>query len=153
MSPRSVLAHRRSLPLVLLVAAVVGSGCGGAVKPPPNADVSGKVYYKGQPLPGGLVSFVTVKGGFASGGTIDENGNYKVTAPVGEVLVTVDNTMLKTGRGVPREGPHPKNPDAPAPQEMKGRYVAIPNKYANADQSGLKYTVVEGPQTYDIKLE
>ncbi len=144
----------RCAPLWLLVAAVVGGCSGEAVKPPPSAEVSGKVLFNGKPVSGGEVTFVAVKGGFASGGRIDESGNYKVTAPVGEVKITVDNRMLQKGRGAPRAGgPMLKKPDGPTPQEMKGQYVALPPKYATADRTDLTYTVVSGSQSHDITLE
>jgi hypothetical protein len=141
--------------LGLLMAAAIW-GCSGGTKPPPSAEVSGKVTYKGQPVPGGEVTFVTVKGGYASGGRIDENGNYKVTVPVGDVKITVDNTMLgRGGRGAPRGGGGGmlKRPDSEAPTEWKGHYIDLPSKYANADQTDLTYTVVAGSQTHDITLK
>jgi len=145
------LGWLRCAPLSLLVAAVV-CGCTSPPKPPPSAEVSGKVLYKGQPVSGGEVTFIAIKGGFASGGIIDENGNYKVTVPVGEVKITVDNRMLQKGRGAPKAGPMLKNPNAEQPKEMKGHYVALPAKYASADQTDLTYTVVIEPQTHDITL-
>jgi hypothetical protein len=125
--------------------------------------VSGKVLIDDKPLPGGEISFVTVKGGFASSGKIDENGNYKLSAPVGEVTITVNNAMLQgqaphkgaKGKGgggpPPKELPHPKQVAADV-QPTKGHWVSIPSRYSNADTSELKYTVKEGPQTYDVKL-
>jgi hypothetical protein len=146
--------RRWAAPLALWTAAVI-CGCSGS-KAPSSAEVSGKVTYNGRPVTGGQVTFVTVKGGYASGGVIDENGNYKVTVPVGDVKITVDNSMLgRGGRGVPRGGGGGmlKRPDSEAPTEMKGRYMDLPSKYANADQTDLTYTVVAGPQTHNIELK
>jgi len=159
MSPRIVQAWAARLPLrgcfttwLLLAAAVCG--CTGSVKPPPSAEVSGQVLFKGKPLPGGEIAFVAIKGGFASNGPIDENGNYKVTVPVGAVKITVDNRMLQKARGAPKAGGPMlgKKPDAEQPKEMKGHYVDLPSKYANADKTDLTYTVVDGPQTHEITL-
>jgi hypothetical protein len=138
-------------------------GCGpSSPRSAEHAEVSGKVLIDNKPLPGGEISFVTVKGGFASSGKIDENGNYQVKAPVGEVTITVNNGMLQNqqprrgkgpggGGAAPKELPHTKQA-APDVQPTKGHWVSIPSRYSNADSSDLKYTVKEGPQTYDVKL-
>jgi hypothetical protein len=145
----------RCLALCLLMLAVGGSGCGGGGHKTKNietAEVSGKVLFRGKPLPGGRVTFLD-SGGAAQGGNIDENGNYKVAAPIGDVKIGVDNRALEPTR---ERGPKPpvlKRPDADAPETIKGRYVEIPNKYYSPTESGLTYKVVSGAQTYDIKLD
>jgi|YelNatPaOPRAMG01_1025707.scaffolds.fasta_scaffold179848_1 hypothetical protein len=141
--------------------ALIG-GCGKNPKSVEHAEVTGKVLYEGKPLPGGQVTFVTVNGGFVSSGHIDQNGNYRISAPVGEVIIGVDNSMLQPGGGggkgkgggnAPKGGAvHPNRPDSESENPIKGRWVNIPLTYADPQQSGLKYTVKPGPQTYDIKL-
>lgn len=142
--------------------------CVAGCKQPPrsteHAEVSGKVLIDNKPLPGGQISFVAVNGGFAASGNIDENGNYQIKAPVGEVTITVNNGALqvqqprKTGmKGKGGGGPPPKDlphtkEAAPEVQAVKGHWVSIPSRYANADSSELKYTVTAGQQTYDVKL-
>jgi hypothetical protein len=124
-----------------------------------QVEVKGKVTFKGEPLPGGRVTFTPVRrrGGIAVNAPIDENGEYKIMAPVGEVAIAVDN------RGLPgeiqRRGPQPtrpeplKRPGSEAPQELKGQYVAIPDKYYDTASSGLKYKVEDKEtQTHDIVL-
>jgi hypothetical protein len=145
---------RPAFPLWLLIAAVA-CGCSGGSKTPSTAEVSGKVTFNGQPVPGGMITFVATKGGFSSGGKIDENGMYKVpSAPVGEVKITVDNSMLMgKGRGAPAQGPMLKRPGAEQAEEMKGHYIDLPAKYAQADKTDLTYTVVSGAQTKDIELK
>jgi len=126
------------------------------------AEVSGKVLYQGKPLPGGTITFVNKNGpAFASGGNIDENGNYKVQAPVGEVKVSVNNAHLAPpggmGRGkgpsAPAIKPGLKRPGSEEPNKEKGQFVPIPDKYSDPDQSGLNYTINKGSQTLEIKLE
>ncbi len=68
-----------------------------------RAKVTGKVLLQGKPLPGGRVTFLSVNGGFASSDVIDENGNYQIEAPVGDVKIAVDNSMV--GGGGRRGGP------------------------------------------------
>jgi hypothetical protein len=141
----------------------LAAGCGqNKKKEPPYAEVSGTVFYKGKPLPGGEVTFVN-EGGFVGNATIDENGKYSVKAPTGPVKISVDNGMLQppgaaaAGRGrgpsPPKTMPGLKRPDSEPPKKMPGKYVPIPQKYANPEESGLTHTVTSGSQTFDIKLE
>jgi hypothetical protein len=119
-------------------------------------DLSGKVLHKGRPLPGGEVNFITVDG-FPSKGRIDEKGNYKISAPLGEVRISVDNRMLEKVRSstpIPKEAPMrgAGRPDAGAPDPVKGTYVEINGKYYDPSTSGLIYTVTKGETTHDIEL-
>ncbi len=142
---------------VLLLAA--GCGSSGPPREVDRAEVSGKVLFKNKPLPGGRVTFVLSKGGFSASGDIDENGQYKVMAPVGDVQIGVDNRMLeppKKDKKGKKEAPKPPpiklpgDPDVPPP---KGKYLKIPEKYADPGKSGLSYKVEKGTQTHDINLD
>jgi hypothetical protein len=138
-------------------------GCGTNVQHEvEHAEVSGKVLYEGKPVPGGQVGFVTVSGGFAASGNIDENGNYEIKSPVGEVIITVTNSMLqsggggkggakKGGGGKPKDLPHPGKQSGEA-KAVEGHWVQIPSKYSDASSSDLRYTVKPGPQTHNIEL-
>ena len=139
------------------------TGCKKSLHSTQHEEVSGRVLFKGNPLPGGRVTFAALEGGFASSQPIDENGNYKINAPIGDVLISVDNRMFQpkgaAGKGkrptqTPGPDQHPKRPDSQVEAEpTKGRrYVPIPVRYANCDTSGLTYTVKPGPQTHDIEL-
>ena len=121
-----------------------------------HAEVSGKVLFAGKPLPGGRITFRAANGTFAASEVIDENGNYKISAPVGDVKIAVDNTMLRMkGKG----GGPPKGMKAPRPpgaekeaKPITGRYVNIPSQFMDPDASGLTYTVTGGAQTHDVEL-
>ena len=157
---RALLA-RRSACCVLMGLLAWMAGCDRAPRESDHAEVSGQVTIDKKPVPGGQISFVAAKGGFAAAATIDENGNYKINAPVGEVTITVNNTALqaqqprvgkKGGAGggpPPKELPHPKQADA---QPIKGHWISLPSRYANADSSELKYTVTQGPQTHNVEM-
>ena len=148
--------NTRLLPLCILLLAV---GCSSNRKSAEYSEVTGKVLYQGKGLPGGRVTFVS-SDGFSGSANIDENGEYKISAPIGEVKISVDNRMLAGGTST-RKGPGApdttkqilKRPGSEEPQKMKGQYVSIPEKYASPDQSGLKYKVVKGSQTHDIPIE
>ena len=87
------------LGLVLLIPVL--TGCSPAI-----GKVSGKVTYKGQPVPGGLITFrpadpaknsITVE--------LDTEGRYSATLPAGDVTVIIDNRELE---------PRPSMPSMPA---------------------------------------
>ncbi|HEY7314101.1 MAG TPA: hypothetical protein VH643_32420 [Gemmataceae bacterium] len=131
----------------------LAAGCNRQPRSAAHADVSGKVLLQGQPLPGGRVTFTAVKGGFSSTGDIKEDGSYRINAPVGEVMVGVDNSMLqKTRRGAPKQQPRLRPPGAEEEHPIKGRWVNIPSQYSDPQTSGLKYTVTSGAQNHDIEL-
>ena len=158
--------------LLSIVAVVVGCGQG-------KGKLSGQVLWNGAPLPGGKVTFrpadpkanpVVVE--------LDEGGNYEVSLPTGEVLVSVDNRDLEprpapiagTSLNLPpevrdaisktkKEGAPPAPPadgnqtSASPSSKPRGQYVRIPDKFYTIDTSGLKYTVPSGNQKQDIELK
>lgn len=140
-----------SLGLLILMA-----GCNNIRKGEEQAEVSGRVLFQGKPLPGGRVSFVAVNGGVGASETIDESGNYKIKAPIGDVKIGVDNSMLEPkrfGGGPPKSMKHPKPPNSSSDaKSVKGQYVRIPREYKDPSTSGLSYTVQKGAQTHDIEL-
>jgi len=148
-----------ALTLGLLVLVV---GCSGKRKSAEYGEVSGRVFYKGSPLPGGRITFVAPDG-YNGGDNIDEKGNYKISAPVGPVKIGVDNSMLLKGgggggrrgggSGAPAKMPSLKRPGSEEAHQLPGRYVNIPDKYRHPDESGLTYTVQSGSQTHDVKLD
>src|SRR5579883_847848 len=134
----SSLHPRRRSPWVILGIGMVlalMAGCG-----PYTGTVTGKVMYKGNPLPGGIVTFIHPDGRIGQG-QIQEDGSYTVAqAPGGEVKCTV--ATVKPIPGVPKSlasrlpgGGKPSEPIYPA-----GKYVPIPQKYGSAATSGLSLT-------------
>jgi hypothetical protein len=129
--------------LPLLVA-----GCGPAV-----GDVSGTVSFKGEPLGSGLVVFhgqkATVPANIAADGTFTAS-----KVPVGPVKVTVETIAPQSGKsggeggkvsgvGMSATG---------APTTPAGKYVKIPDKYKDPNNSGLTYEVKSGSQQHNIEL-
>src|SRR5437868_511463 len=119
-------------------------GCSGG-----KGEVSGQVKFKGEPLPGGRVTFACQTGTKEVLSSEIVNGRYTISGiPIGPVKITVETfppsatatlppTKIPGGippniKGMPERGTQP-----PAP----GKYVAIPPRYGNLGQSGLSYTV------------
>jgi hypothetical protein len=158
MNPCFVKSILRLICGCLSLGLLIGTtGCMKNSREPQSAEVSGKVLFKGKALPGGQVLFVATKGGFPSSAPIDENGNYRINAPIGDVQISVTNRMFqpqrkgKSGQG--QDHRLNKRPDhQQEAKSIKGRYVPIPPRYADGATSGLTYTVTPGPQTHDIEL-
>ncbi|HZT79431.1 MAG TPA: hypothetical protein VFA26_04395 [Gemmataceae bacterium] len=143
----------RLLGLVALAALVGVAGCAR-----PTGTVSGKVYYKDKPLKGGNVTLVSATGQTFTE-AIQEDGSYTVSkVPTGQAKVAVETESLKAvqfggGGNYPLPDEDPKSYKPPDPKEMARRYVQIPEKYADPNNSGLTVNVSSGPQSHDIKLQ
>jgi hypothetical protein len=135
--------------------------------------VSGQVRYKGQPLPGGIVTFQPADTKFNTVTVLlDELGNYEATLPIGEVRVAVDNRELQPQPAIPRvdlppavreavkktksQEPPPASAEAEKPTasaQHRGKYVQIPEKYYTVEESGLTFTVDPANPKLDIELK
>lgn len=115
------------------VLALALSGCGGR-----TGEVSGTVRFGGRPLSTGCVEFASqAKPGVVVWSLIREDGGYEVAdCPLGPVKIAVKTTAPHGGRGLAGPG---------------GRSY-VPARYANAEKSGLDYTVLPGRQRHDIGL-
>jgi hypothetical protein len=130
------------------------SGCSADPNMPKLGKVSGKVSYQGKPLDAGRVVFTPVagKGGESdqgASGEISSDGSYEMTtfntgdgAVLGQHIVTV----------VVQKGEMPK-PDANGHINYVLPKNATPVKYATADKSPLRCTVVAEGMTFDIDLK
>jgi hypothetical protein len=140
-------------------------GCGS------RASVTGKVTYQGKSMPGGMVLFIHQnKGAFSA--AIKEDGTYQIAdLPGGSVKIAVTAPAFGPGGPAPRYVPTDEELEkiqktqprlskedlkkmmGVRPATPKGKAVQIPEKYGDPEQSGLTYTVIGGPQTYDINLD
>jgi hypothetical protein len=146
--PRRPRGHRpsghRAAPFLLLLAA---AGCGN------TGTVSGRVTYKGEPVPGGVITFYGANGRTDSG-RIEADGRYAVyQAPLGEVKVTVVRPKVGPPPRVFKGREPPRHPDAagsaPAPSD---KVMILPDRFKDPSTSGLTVTVKGGSQTTDIDL-
>jgi len=144
-----VLRFRRVIGVLLssvtLITLVVGCGTNAGL-------VTGKVTYKGTPVPSATVSFLPASGEkvVAKPSITNSEGVYTVKdlAP-GDYKVyitTPRKPVASTAPGAPVEVK-----ELPA---MPGKVsVEVPDKYSKADTSGLTYTVTKGKQTKDFALD
>ncbi len=147
--------------VVLLSGILIGCSGSNAAVP---AKVSGKITYKGNPVMGGKLSFVTVDG-TGYDGIISPDGTYSCNdLPAGELIVCVNTEGLKPsaaveaamntdmGRkrmAVAQKPPPDKAGSAP---DNKSLYVKIPAKYANPKTSPLQVTLSRGRNVKDLEL-
>lgn len=131
------------LPIVLLLGMIAFlGGCGGR-----SAAVSGKVRYKDQLLTTGEVSFIAADGKSRSG-LIGADGSYQISeAPIGPVTVVVVARQVEGG-------PVGGSPMAAGLDRTRRPVVKslIPARFADPEQSGLRFEVVAGKQIKDIDL-
>jgi hypothetical protein len=129
----------------LALAIMTIAGCGS-----PAGMVSGKVAFKGEPLPAGKITFFCEGGGKPVIGRDIANGTYAMPEmPTGNARVTIATFEVKQD-AVPGPVQSPKPTDIPA--APAGPYVKIPDKYRMPDTSGLTYTITSGKQTKNWDL-
>jgi len=138
--------------LVLLMALGL-AGCGS------TGTVSGKVSFKGNPLKGGTVTFLSAAGKPSATTQINEDGSYAIpSVPAGEVKICVDTQMLNPAGKIkaPKYSAPPgqKNPNDPGGDstDTSKRYVAIPEAFASPEKTTLTYTVKGGKQEHNIEM-
>lgn len=141
--------------VAILIAAQ--SGCGGDPTLPKLGKIHGKVTYNGKPVDAGHIVFTPVAGkggetGQSATGEIGEDGSYEMTtfntgdgAILGQHTVTVE--LRPKG-----EDAYPK-PKADGTIDYKLPKSLGPKKYAKADTSPLKCTVVPEGGEFNIDLK
>jgi hypothetical protein len=145
--------------LILPLCLVVGFGC----EKNPNAPstVSGKVTYKGAPVPGGDITFTPEKQGPPYSRPLGPDGSFSLTdVPAGKYDVTIETESInpdhkqpayrKPGGGAAAGGP-PIGPIPAGANVPTAKYVKIPAKYANVKTSGLTATIGDNkPKEFDL---
>jgi hypothetical protein len=153
--------------LLLLFPVVAGCGSG-------DVKVRGKVLYNGDPVPGAFVSFrpADSKHNMVTAES-DEDGNYEVRLPPGEVKVCVDNRHLAPRPTAPTGLPpglpaaakqkileaQKANPpaqaapvEAKAPEKPAFKYVVLPPNSYEMEKSGLEFAVEPRGQEHNLEM-
>lgn len=131
---------------VAIAAALLAVGCS---RPMPMHPVSGRVTLDGKPLVDAQISFRPAQGPEAFA-VLDGDGRYTLsTRAAGDGAVAgthaVTLSMLTEGL-IMNPGEPPRLPD-PTPGA-----VPVPERYLQAETSGLTATVVPGANTFDFDL-
>jgi hypothetical protein len=150
----SIGARARQLPTFALV---LSAGLWAAACGPSSAGVAGKVTYQGKTVRGGIVTFYGPNQ-WTGSSPISEDGAYSIAkVPKGTVQITVETKMVKPN---PMALKMPRPPaDAPVQgslyegQNRADRYVPIPDRYADKDQSGLTFDATGGKEAHNIELK
>lgn len=145
--PKALRFGGITLAALIVAVGLLSTGCGSSG--PEMGRVSGKVTYKGEPLTQGTISFVPTNAERRSGSSrINSDGRYDLqTAEPGDGAEIGDYRVIISGRD-PKALDNVRAPGEPVKRETK-----IPEKYENADQSGLTRTVKSGSNNYDFDLE
>lgn len=130
--------------IVILLLAISLSGCRDKV-----GSISGKVTFKGQPIPVGTVTYFGQKNKVVVA-DLSEDGSYIVDQlPVGMAAITVETPNVQPFALKPGDPP-------PPPGVVSSAYflpnIRIPDHYVNRETSGLRLDVQEGPQVLDLTL-
>jgi len=134
--------------VLLPAVALAFGGCAGG-----DCTLAGKVTYQGKPVVYGTV-IAQGSDGIRRTGNIGLDGSYSVEKlPPGAVKLTVESPQppdQDTLNQAPTGGP------AGAPRNRKAidrsKWMALPDKYADADQSGLSTTLKVGANPFDIEM-
>jgi hypothetical protein len=129
---------------------LVSGGCGEK-----KGSISGKVTFDGKPLPAGRITFLSQESKHISKESIIVDGAYSISDfPAGPVIITGESFPPPKGG---EKSTMPKDLGLPPPGREKpktpeGKYVPIPPRYGNMEESGLTYTVLPGEQEHDVPL-
>jgi hypothetical protein len=133
---------RRAALLGAACCAVVLGSCGNPREerlPETGATLEGVVKYGNEQIR--FAQIQVLGGGKMATGRIEEDGRYKVeNCPLGEVKIGV-NTAAAMGEF-----------QSAVRQKQNVRFVAVNEKYADPEKSGIKTTVNGGANTYDIVI-
>ena len=136
----------RTLTALPLLAVILLAGC--SASGPPRASVSGKVSYKGEPLPTGTVTFVSDDLTVVESAPISGGEYTMARAPVGPVKIGVQTPVAANNMQTKQKIEGKSAPAAAA------KVVSVPDGFRMPETSGLTYTVTSEPnQTHDIPLK
>ena len=145
--------------LLVALAVFAADGCLGRRQP--TGTVSGKVTYKGNPVPAGcLITFVSDRG-VAALGTVDASGRYQLMVAGKPDVPALQYNISVTFPGV--VGPEMTDEDerkymAGDPATIakfarKTPTAPIPKKYADEFNSGLSFQIQAGANSFNIDLQ
>ena len=119
---------------------------------PPLAPVTGRITYRGQPLPAATVTFNPGSDARAATALTDADGRYTLgTYSISDGAVHGKHRVTIVARGAERPL-KPGERGSGIPGEMMPGEPVIPKKYFTPETSGLEFEVVRGKNVCDLTL-
>ena len=132
----------------------------------PKGVVEGEVTFKGKPVPGGNVMFISVgrKGKMTPQGSVElsRDGKFSMELPVGTIMVGIDNREFEPapatlpavapGSNLPPEVLKSLSEGSKGSGRVSDRWVQYPEKYYLPERSGLEIKVSPGTQKVTLEL-
>jgi hypothetical protein len=132
-------------------------GCSGNGDERPTAPVKVTVSYKGKPVDGALVQFISEENPQPAVGTTDSTGSCALTtyksndgAIIGSNFVTITKAEIDQSKIKPVR---PEDADLIGVTPIPTLKSLIPQKYAAPGSSGFKEVVKKGSNTFTFELK
>lgn len=133
----------------------------------PRGLVEGEVLFDSKPLPGGMLSFVSIdaknKLTVEGSAELGQDGTFKIDLPVGDVMVGVDNREFEPmpatgpaklpGDNIPEDVRKSLMQSTKAASKVSDRWVKLPEQYYLPETSEIKIKVKKGSQKIQIELK
>ena len=134
------MKSRKHWPLAALVLLVAASGCGESR----YVRVSGRLTYKGEPIPNTYVTFAPDDGSRPSRGKTDADGKFALhVQPRHEGVVRGMHTVFLT-----------YNPPPPGEETAAEKHLQqVIARYSDSKTTSLRYEVTHDGQFIEIKLD
>ncbi len=131
---------------------------------PRTGEVSGEVTFKGNPIPGGILTFRPADESQNSVSyELGRDGKFKVTLPVGDALICIDNRefeprpatlpAIPPGMNLPPEVIKGMQASSKESSKVSDRWVKLPEKYYQMETANMKIAVKGGKQTETIEFK
>jgi hypothetical protein len=129
----------------------MGLGCSGGGAD--MAPVSGTVTYRGKPLPDAQVNFTPVDGGPIASGRTDSSGRFRLSTSTPDDGARLGKHKISIVARGPDRPPRPGETGSGMPGESMPGDPLIPEKYFDAQTSGLEREVVTGHNDFPIVVD
>ena len=134
---------------------------------PPRGVLEGEIIFDSKPLPGGMLSFVSIgsnkKLTVEGSAELSREGTFKIELPVGEVMIGVDNREFEPmpatgpatlpGENLPAEVRKSLQESTKASSKVSDRWVQIPERYYLPETSKINIKIAKGTQKIQIELK
>lgn len=117
------------------------------------ASVSGTVTYRGKPLPDAQVNFAPVDGGPIATGRTDASGRFRLGTSTPDDGARLGKHKISIVARGPDRPPRPGETGSGMPGESMPGDPLIPQKYFDAQTSGLEREVVKGHNDFPIVVD